>query len=109
MLLSWSIDFLVTFLHFSLSSLRFEVCLQSQAGGPFYPIFTGRRDSIRSYHDEALAEIPRPDDNITQTLHLFSLRGFNERETVSLLGTYKLIPYHSLFLLFLVLFLVKWS
>ncbi|KAF3438247.1 hypothetical protein FNV43_RR21008 [Rhamnella rubrinervis] len=56
------------------------------AGGPFYPIFTGRRDSIQSYHDEALAEIPRPDDNITQTLHLFSLRGFNERETVSLLG-----------------------
>ncbi|KAJ7982038.1 Peroxidase [Quillaja saponaria] len=30
--------------------------------------------------------IPKSDDNITRTLHLFSLRGFNERETVSLLG-----------------------
>ncbi|EXB53348.1 Putative Peroxidase 48 [Morus notabilis] len=56
------------------------------AGGPFYPVFTGRRDSIRSYHDEALAEIPKPDDDLTQILHLFALKGFNERETVSLLG-----------------------
>ncbi|XP_020418240.1 putative Peroxidase 48 [Prunus persica] len=56
------------------------------AGGPFYPLFTGRRDSARSYYDEAMAEIPKPDDNITQTLHLFSLRGFTDRETVSLLG-----------------------
>ncbi|KAM1350287.1 hypothetical protein FF1_004256 [Malus domestica] len=56
------------------------------ADGPFYPVFTGRRDSTRSYPDEAMAEIPKPDDNITQTLHLFSLRGFSDRETVSLLG-----------------------
>ncbi|XP_015870149.3 putative Peroxidase 48 [Ziziphus jujuba] len=60
------------------------------AGGPFYPVFTGRRDSVRSYYSEALAEIPRPDDNITQTLHLFSVRGFNERETVSLLGAHNI-------------------
>ncbi|KAL0016894.1 hypothetical protein SO802_003963 [Lithocarpus litseifolius] len=57
------------------------------AGGPFYPVLTGRRDSIHSYFNEALAAIPRPDDNITQTLHLFYLRGFDERETVSLLGS----------------------
>ncbi|BBN68121.1 Peroxidase superfamily protein [Prunus dulcis] len=47
------------------------------------------RDGVvlcRSYYDEAMAEIPKPDDNITQTLHLFSLRGFTDRETVSLLG-----------------------
>ncbi|KAM1234725.1 hypothetical protein ACFX2J_004275 [Malus domestica] len=56
------------------------------ADGPFYPVFTGRRDSTRSYPDEAMAEIPKPDDNITQTLHLISLRGFSDRETVSLLG-----------------------
>ncbi|TQD88598.1 hypothetical protein C1H46_025855 [Malus baccata] len=56
------------------------------ADGPFYLVFTGRRDSTRSYPDEAMAEIPKPDDNITQTLHLFSLRGFSDRETVSLLG-----------------------
>lgn len=60
---------------------------ESQAGGPFYPVFTGRRDSIRSYHEEVLDGIPNPDDNITRILHLFALKGFDERETVSLLGT----------------------
>ncbi|KAL4598201.1 hypothetical protein ACB092_11G043300 [Castanea dentata] len=44
------------------------------AGGPFYPVLTGRRDSIHSYFNEALAAIPRPDDNIKQTLHLFDLK-----------------------------------
>uniref|UniRef100_A0A7N1A1U0 peroxidase n=1 Tax=Kalanchoe fedtschenkoi TaxID=63787 RepID=A0A7N1A1U0_KALFE len=57
-------------------------------GGPFYPVFTGRRDSTRSHFDMAMAEIPKPDDNINQTLHLFSLRGFDARETVSLLGAH---------------------
>ncbi|PRQ30529.1 putative peroxidase [Rosa chinensis] len=56
------------------------------AGGPFYPILTGRRDSTRSFFNEAMMGIPRPDDNINQTLHQFSLRGFDERETVALLG-----------------------
>ncbi|KAI3466316.1 hypothetical protein Pfo_022979 [Paulownia fortunei] len=56
------------------------------SGGPYYPTLTGRRDSIQSYFSKALAEIPRPDSNISQTLHLFSQRGFNERETVALLG-----------------------
>ena len=59
---------------------------ESQVGGPFYPVFTGRRDSIQSYYNEAIAEIPKPDGNITETLHLFSLKGFDEKETVSLLG-----------------------
>jgi hypothetical protein len=81
--------------------------LKSQAGGPFYPVLTGRRDSSHSYYVEALAEIPRPDDNVTQTLHLFGLRGFDERETVSLLGIYS----HALFCLFSFSFspLVLWS
>ncbi|PON92735.1 Peroxidase [Trema orientale] len=56
------------------------------AGGPFYPVFTGRRDSKRSYFEEVLSSLPAPDDNITQILHLFSTKGFNERETVTLLG-----------------------
>lgn len=60
--------------------------MKSQAGGPFYPVFTGRRDSNQSYFQEAMDDIPKPDGNITQTLGLFTLRGFNERETVSLLG-----------------------
>ncbi|XP_027343000.1 putative Peroxidase 48 [Abrus precatorius] len=56
------------------------------AGGPFYPVLTGRRDSPQSFFAEATDQIPRPDDSVTRTLRLFSLRGFNERETVSLLG-----------------------
>jgi len=57
-----------------------------QGGGPFYPDLTGRRDSLQSFFQDATDQIPRPDDNITRTLHLFNLRGFNARETVSLLG-----------------------
>ncbi|QCE09747.1 putative Peroxidase 48 [Vigna unguiculata] len=56
------------------------------AGGPFYPVLTGRRDNHQSFFEEATDQIPRPDDNVTRTLHLFNLRGFNARETVSLLG-----------------------
>nr|XP_016451630.1 PREDICTED: putative Peroxidase 48 isoform X1 [Nicotiana tabacum] len=56
------------------------------AGGLYYPVLTGRRDSKESFFDEAMAEIPRPNGNISETLRLFSLRGFDERETVALLG-----------------------
>ncbi|OIT37656.1 putative peroxidase 48 [Nicotiana attenuata] len=56
------------------------------AGGPYYPVLTGRRDSKESLFDVAMAEIPRPNGNISETLRLFSLRGFDERETVALLG-----------------------
>nr|XP_018632817.1 putative Peroxidase 48 isoform X2 [Nicotiana tomentosiformis] len=56
------------------------------AGGLYYPVLTGRRDSKESFFDEAMPEISRPDGNITETLKLFSLRGFDERETVALLG-----------------------
>ncbi|GAV91659.1 LOW QUALITY PROTEIN: peroxidase domain-containing protein [Cephalotus follicularis] len=45
-------------------------------------LFTGRRDSLRSYFEEDLAEIPRPDGNLTT----FALREFSERETITLLG-----------------------
>lgn len=49
-------------------------------------MLTGRRDSKESFFDKAIAEIPRPNGNISETLRLFSLRGFDERETVALLG-----------------------
>ncbi|KAF4351273.1 hypothetical protein F8388_019661 [Cannabis sativa] len=69
----------------ALLRLFFHDCFV-HAGGPYYPVFTGRRDSIRSYYEDVLNEIPNPDDTITRILHLFLLKGFNERETVSLLG-----------------------
>ncbi|KAM7257925.1 hypothetical protein ACFE04_013666 [Oxalis oulophora] len=56
------------------------------AGGPFYPVFTGRRDSLDSHFADAMAEIPRPNGNISETLRLFHQRGFEDRDIVSLLG-----------------------
>ncbi|XP_028202023.1 putative Peroxidase 48 [Glycine soja] len=56
------------------------------AGGPFYPVLTGRRDSHQSFFEEATDQIPRPDDNVTRTLNLFNLRGFNARETFPILN-----------------------
>ncbi|KAK4285681.1 hypothetical protein QN277_002349 [Acacia crassicarpa] len=60
------------------------------AGGPFYPVLTGRKDSFQSFYEEANNQIPRPDDDVNQTLGRFALRGFNERETVSLLGAHNI-------------------
>lgn len=61
-----------------------------QDGGPLYPVLIGKRDSNESFIEEALAtdENPKSDDmdNITCTLHLFSLRRANEREAMSLVG-----------------------
>ncbi|KAF8412699.1 hypothetical protein HHK36_000667 [Tetracentron sinense] len=65
-------------------------CADILAGGPFYPLYTGRRDSTQSYYNEAMTELPSPQDNINRTLHLFALRGFKERETVSLLGAHNI-------------------
>ncbi|KAL3614885.1 hypothetical protein CASFOL_040546 [Castilleja foliolosa] len=59
-------------------------------GGPYYPVATGRKDSTLSYPSEALAEIPTPDSNISQTLQLFARRGFNQRETAALLGAHNI-------------------
>ncbi|GER37566.1 peroxidase 57 [Striga asiatica] len=60
------------------------------SGGPYYPAFTGRKDSTRYYTAEATEEIPRPNSNISETLRLFAQRGFNERETVALLGSHNI-------------------
>ncbi|XP_008447111.3 putative Peroxidase 48 [Cucumis melo] len=60
------------------------------AGGPFYPVFTGRRDSTRAYFKEAMADMPRPDDSINRTLYLFATRGLDERDMVSLLGAHNI-------------------
>ncbi|KAJ4829884.1 hypothetical protein Tsubulata_013142 [Turnera subulata] len=57
-------------------------------GGPFYPVFTGRKDSHESHFQEALSDIPSPNHNISQILSLFQRRGFDERDTVSLLGAH---------------------
>ncbi|GAA0151670.1 peroxidase [Lithospermum erythrorhizon] len=55
-------------------------------GGPFYPLHTGRRDSNASFPDVAKVELPGPQDDLPRIIGLFSAKGFDERETVSLLG-----------------------
>ncbi|CAI9100612.1 OLC1v1037743C1 [Oldenlandia corymbosa var. corymbosa] len=54
--------------------------------GPFYPLYTGRRDSRSSHFDKSANEILRPTETIDVTLKLFADRGFTVRETVALLG-----------------------
>ncbi|CAI9100728.1 OLC1v1037889C2 [Oldenlandia corymbosa var. corymbosa] len=56
------------------------------SGGPFYPVYTGRRDSKVSFLQKASLEIPSPMDHIDKILMLFAQRGFTARETVALLG-----------------------
>ncbi|KAJ0043075.1 hypothetical protein Pint_18164 [Pistacia integerrima] len=53
-------------------------------------LYYRRIDGSESDFQETMDEIPKPDGNLSQTLHLFSLRGFNERETVSLLGAHNI-------------------
>ncbi|KAG5537692.1 hypothetical protein RHGRI_024970 [Rhododendron griersonianum] len=55
------------------------------AGGPFYPLETGRRDGELSFSELATYELPSPQDNLPNTIASFASRGFDERETVSLL------------------------
>ncbi|XVF26744.1 hypothetical protein REPUB_Repub14bG0044700 [Reevesia pubescens] len=57
-----------------------------QTGGPFYPLNTGRRDSTASFYDSVVTGLPSPNADLSETLASFSSRGFDERETVSLLG-----------------------
>lgn len=61
--------------------------LEFQAGGPFYPLQTGRRDSTMSFPEVATYDLPTPFDDLPKTVAAFALRGFNEQETVTLLGT----------------------
>ncbi|XAR67262.1 Peroxidase [Bertholletia excelsa] len=60
------------------------------AGGPHYPVLTGRTDSKMSYYARAMADIPKPDANISEILRLFSLRGFTPRDVVALLGAHNI-------------------
>lgn len=57
-----------------------------QAGGEFYPVLTGRLDSMRPFSDRVSHDIPFPDFNLTQALDSFAAKGFDAGEMVALLG-----------------------
>ncbi|KAK9281275.1 hypothetical protein L1049_004172 [Liquidambar formosana] len=68
-----------------------------QAGGPFYPLYTGRRDSAFSFGEAATYELPSPHEDLSKTIASFASRGFDERETVSLLGAHSVGVIHCKF------------
>ncbi|XP_044497519.1 putative Peroxidase 48 [Mangifera indica] len=67
------------------------------ASGPFYPLYTGRRDSLIAFSDVATFELPSPQADLSETLAAFGSRGFDLRETVSLLGSHSIGVIHCKF------------
>ncbi|XP_045830224.1 putative Peroxidase 48 [Trifolium pratense] len=67
------------------------------AGGPFYPLYTGRRDGSNSFADIATDELPSPYADLSQIISSFKLRGFDEREMVTLLGAHNIGVIHCKF------------
>uniref|UniRef100_A0A2N9EYK7 Peroxidase n=1 Tax=Fagus sylvatica TaxID=28930 RepID=A0A2N9EYK7_FAGSY len=55
------------------------------------------RESSNSFLDLATNEIPSPHDDLSQTLASFASRGFDERETVTLLGAHSIGVTHCKF------------
>ncbi|XP_076939944.1 putative Peroxidase 48 [Bidens hawaiensis] len=66
------------------------------AGGPFYPVHTGRKDSDHSY-PEISYELPSPLDDHSTTAARFASRGFSQKETVTLLGAHSTGMIHCKF------------
>ncbi|XP_072994917.1 putative Peroxidase 48 [Typha latifolia] len=67
------------------------------AGGPYYPVLTGRRDSTQSFYHDAQIQIPAPNDSYAKTLSNFATRGFNDKLTVALLGAHSIGKVHCRF------------
>ncbi|KAF9616503.1 hypothetical protein IFM89_029800 [Coptis chinensis] len=65
----------------------------AMAGGPYYPLYTGRRDSLMSFPEVGAYELPSPHDDLYKTFTPFASRGFDERETVSILGNPTFLSY----------------
>ncbi|KAH9666730.1 putative peroxidase 48 [Citrus sinensis] len=67
------------------------------AGGPFYPLHTGRRDSRLALADIATFELPLPNADLPETLASFASRGFDLRETVTFLDAHGIGVIHCIF------------
>ncbi|KAL7585686.1 putative Peroxidase 48 isoform X1 [Lactuca sativa] len=66
------------------------------AGGPFYPVHTGRKDSSRSF-PQLSYELPSPLDDLSTNIARFATRGFTDKETVTLLGAHSTGMIHCKF------------
>lgn len=56
------------------------------AGGKWYNVETGRRDSLTSNRRDAIANIPKPDIPVDQAINLFASKGLTKEDFVILLG-----------------------
>ncbi|PWA77776.1 Peroxidase 48 [Artemisia annua] len=65
-------------------------------GGPFYPLHTGRKDSVQSYPVDSF-QLPSPLDTHHQSIARFTARNFTEKETVTLLGAHSTGKIHCKF------------
>ncbi|KAH9605791.1 hypothetical protein KSS87_008973 [Heliosperma pusillum] len=55
------------------------------AGGKWYSVETGRRDSLVSHRREAIAEIPKPDISVDSAIQLFASKGLSKEDFVYLM------------------------
>ncbi|RDX67441.1 Peroxidase 63, partial [Mucuna pruriens] len=62
--------------------------LLTMLGGPFYPVFLGRRDGRSSLASAVPNHLPTPSMPIPQILQLFTQRGFSVEEFVALSGAH---------------------
>ncbi|KAK9727019.1 hypothetical protein RND81_05G252600 [Saponaria officinalis] len=56
------------------------------AGGKWYDVETGRRDSLTSNRRDAIANLPKPTIPVDQAINLFASRGLTKEDFVILLG-----------------------
>nr|KYP39804.1 Peroxidase 31 [Cajanus cajan] len=62
--------------------------LLTMLGGPFYPVFLGRRDGRSSLASSVPLHLPTPSMPISEILQIFTSRGFSVEEFVALSGAH---------------------
>ncbi|TKY50371.1 Peroxidase 31 [Spatholobus suberectus] len=62
--------------------------LLTMLGGPFYPVFLGRRDGRSSRAADVAPHLPTPSMPVPQIAQLFTQRGFSVEEFVALSGAH---------------------
>lgn len=66
------------------------------AGGPGYPIFSGRKDGLQS--NAASVDLPSPSVSLQELLGYFQSKGLNELDATTLLGAHTLGQTHCSFI-----------
>ncbi|KAL2332234.1 hypothetical protein Fmac_019815 [Flemingia macrophylla] len=66
------------------------------AGGPSYPVFTGRKDGMHS--NAASVDIPSPSTSLKNILQYFQSKGLNELDAATLIGAHTMGRTHCSFI-----------